>query len=72
MSDHTILAQRLRGERLALEMQRAVARALRESVGPAAVPVATTGGDPALLRGIPVVGAVGGAMRGTRPDQVVR
>ena len=49
-----------------------MAHALRESTAPMANPVATTGADPALLRGIPVVGAVAGVMRGTRPDQVTR
>ena len=72
MSERTILAQRLRGAELQAQMQRAVERALGESVGASVPIVATTGGDPALLRGIPVVGAVGGAMRGTRPDQVIR
>lgn len=68
--DHTILAMRMAAEVEAIA--RATARAIGESTGGMAMPVATTGGDPALLRGIPVVGAVGGAMLGTRPDQVVR
>lgn len=70
MTEPSILAQRLRGD--LDEIDASMARALGESVGSTSPVVATTGGDPELLRGIPVVGAVAGVMRGTRPDQVVR
>ena len=68
----SVLASRLRDAelaRLAVSADRAIAESVG-SMGPA--PVATTGGDPLLLRGIPAIGrSVAGAIRGTDPERSV-
>ena len=53
------------------EVEHAVARALGESVGSDRITTEppTNGGDEERLRGIPVIGAATGAVRGTIPGQ---
>lgn len=52
--------------------QQKIARVVLESGGEVKVTArASTGGDKRQLRGIPVLGAAGGTMQGTQPEQAV-
>lgn len=65
----TWLARDAERRRQMAEVAQSKARALQEGEHAERTPVATTGGDQGLLRGIPVIGArgVGGAINGTLP-----
>ena len=62
---------RIQRQQLAIEQARCIARALGESVGDDRIVVEppTNGGDEERLRGIPVIGATTGAVRGTIPGR---
>ena len=64
--------RKMRRDAIRAEIDRAVAKALGESVGKHQVFIAGTGADHARLRGIPAIGrGVTGAIRGTDPERAV-